>query len=210
MAEHFFRAFQIPKAGAARVDPALVKSMLGVPLVTDGHVGSSDHFSSMYFPLCSKYQTNQRLEHSEFVSRVFSSNTRKRYDKDMFSWHSIFQFPCWPKLVKMKQLKQPCHWSPEYTVKHCFNPFYSLCQLSTHPYHPVRRGGSNCPVYTRWVVAGRRSDSLRIQRRPVKAPPRALTVTHQTSTGDHRQPFLLRKSTWVSEVTRPLAWNFNK
>ena len=66
----------------------------------------SDHFSSMYFPLCSKYQTNQRLEHSEFVSRVFSSNTRKRYDKDMFSWLLIFQFPCWPKLVKMKH---PCH-----------------------------------------------------------------------------------------------------
>ena len=41
MAEHFFRAFQIPKSFAARVDPALVKSMLGVPLVTDGHVGSS-------------------------------------------------------------------------------------------------------------------------------------------------------------------------
>ena len=39
MAEHFFGAFQIP--GLARVDPALVKSMLGVPLVTDGHVGSS-------------------------------------------------------------------------------------------------------------------------------------------------------------------------
>ena len=31
----------IPKWGLARVDPALVKSMLGVPLVTDGHVGSS-------------------------------------------------------------------------------------------------------------------------------------------------------------------------
>ena len=38
----------------------------------------SDHFSSMYFPLCSKYQTNQRLEHSCFKGFFFKYEEKIR------------------------------------------------------------------------------------------------------------------------------------
>ena len=38
----------------------------------------SDHFSSMYFLLCSKYQTNQRLEHSCFQGFFFKYEEKIR------------------------------------------------------------------------------------------------------------------------------------